>query len=44
MADVAADKALSLATADSADAARARLYRAAARSLTDQYEFLPSPS
>lgn len=38
MADVAADKALSLATADSADAARARLYRAAARSLTDQYE------
>jgi chemotaxis protein MotC len=38
MAYVAADHALSLAAADSSDASRARLYRAAARSLTDQYE------
>jgi len=38
MADVAASKALTLAAADSADAARARLYQAAGRTLTDQYE------
>jgi chemotaxis protein MotC len=38
MADVAATKALSLAQADSGDEARGRLYQAAARSLTDQYD------
>ncbi len=38
MADVAASKALALATPDSVDAARGRLYQAAARTLTDQYE------
>jgi chemotaxis protein MotC len=38
MADVAASKALTLAAADSADAARGRLYQAAGRTLTDQYE------
>lgn len=38
MADVAASKALTLAVADSADEARGRLYQAAARTLTDQYE------
>jgi chemotaxis protein MotC len=38
MADVAATKALSLAQADSGDEARGRLYQAAVRSLTDQYE------
>jgi len=38
MTDVAATKALSLAQADSGDEARGRLYQAAARSLTDQYE------
>jgi len=38
MADVAAGKALTLAAADSADAARGRLYQAAGRALTDQYE------
>lgn len=38
MADVAAGRALSLAAADSAEAARGRLYQAAGRTLTDQYE------
>jgi chemotaxis protein MotC len=38
MADVAASRALTLAAADSADAARGRLYQAAGRTLTDQYE------
>lgn len=38
MADVAASKALTLAAADSPDEARGRLYQAAARSLTDQYD------
>ncbi|WP_158815827.1 chemotaxis protein [Methylocapsa sp. S129] len=39
MADVAASKALTLALADSGDEARGKLYQAAARTLTDQYEF-----
>jgi chemotaxis protein MotC len=38
MADVAASRALTLAQADSSDEARGRLYQAAARTLTDQYE------
>jgi chemotaxis protein MotC len=38
MADVASSKALTLTQVDSADEARGRLYQAAARSLTDQYE------
>ena len=38
MADVAASKALALAAPDSVEGARARLYQAAARTLTDQYE------
>jgi chemotaxis protein MotC len=38
MADVAASKALTLAQADSSDDARGRLYQAAARYLTDEYE------
>jgi chemotaxis protein MotC len=38
MTDVAATKALSFAQADSVDEARGRLYQAAARSLTDQYD------
>jgi chemotaxis protein MotC len=38
MADVAASKALALAAPDSVDAARGRLYQAAARTLTDQYD------
>jgi chemotaxis protein MotC len=38
MADVAATKALSFAPPDSGDEARGRLYQAAARSLTDQYD------
>jgi chemotaxis protein MotC len=38
MADVAASKALALAQLDSADETRGRLYQAAARTLTDQYD------
>ena len=38
MADVAATRALALAAPDSVDAARGRVYQAAARMLTEQYE------
>jgi chemotaxis protein MotC len=38
MTDVASDAALTLAEADSADEARARLYQGAVRTLTDQYD------
>ncbi len=38
IADIAASKALTLAETDSADEARGRLYQAAGRTLTDQYD------